>query len=44
MTGYLSQLKSFGRTCGGPGDSVPHYVNDPPYAASSLLAVALKSG
>jgi 3' terminal RNA ribose 2'-O-methyltransferase Hen1 len=27
----------------GPGDSVTHYVNDRPYAASSLLAVALKS-
>jgi len=27
----------------GPGDSVDHYVNDRPYAASSLLAVALKS-
>ena len=26
----------------GPGDSVTHYVNDRPYAASSLLAVALK--
>jgi 3' terminal RNA ribose 2'-O-methyltransferase Hen1 len=26
----------------GPGDSVAHYVNDRPYAASSLLAVALK--
>jgi 3' terminal RNA ribose 2'-O-methyltransferase Hen1 len=26
-----------------PGDSVTHYVNDRPYAASSLLAVALKS-
>jgi 3' terminal RNA ribose 2'-O-methyltransferase Hen1 len=27
----------------GPGDSVTHYVNDRPYAASSLLAVALKA-
>jgi SAM-dependent methyltransferase len=27
----------------GMGDSVTHYVNDRPYAASSLLAVALKS-
>ena len=27
----------------GAGDSVTHYVNDRPYAASSLLAVALKS-
>jgi len=27
----------------GPGDSVTHYVNDRPYSASSLLAVALKS-
>jgi 3' terminal RNA ribose 2'-O-methyltransferase Hen1 len=26
----------------GPADSVTHYVNDRPYAASSLLAVALK--
>jgi 3' terminal RNA ribose 2'-O-methyltransferase Hen1 len=26
----------------GPGDSVTHYVNDRPYAASSLFAVALK--
>jgi 3' terminal RNA ribose 2'-O-methyltransferase Hen1 len=26
----------------GSGDSVTHYVNDRPYAASSLLAVALK--
>jgi 3' terminal RNA ribose 2'-O-methyltransferase Hen1 len=26
----------------GPGDSVTHYVNDRPYAGSSLLAVALK--
>jgi 3' terminal RNA ribose 2'-O-methyltransferase Hen1 len=26
----------------GPGDSVTHYVNDRPYAASSLLAVAVK--
>jgi 3' terminal RNA ribose 2'-O-methyltransferase Hen1 len=26
----------------GTGDSVTHYVNDRPYAASSLLAVALK--
>jgi 3' terminal RNA ribose 2'-O-methyltransferase Hen1 len=26
----------------GPGDSVTHYVNDRPYAASSLLSVALK--
>jgi 3' terminal RNA ribose 2'-O-methyltransferase Hen1 len=26
----------------GQGDSVTHYVNDRPYAASSLLAVALK--
>jgi SAM-dependent methyltransferase len=26
----------------GPGDCVTHYVNDRPYAASSLLAVALK--
>lgn len=25
-----------------PGDSVTHYVNDRPYAASSQLAVALK--
>jgi 3' terminal RNA ribose 2'-O-methyltransferase Hen1 len=27
----------------GRGDSVTHYVNDRPYAASSLLAVALKA-
>ncbi|MGH3280482.1 MAG: 3' terminal RNA ribose 2'-O-methyltransferase Hen1, partial [Trebonia sp.] len=27
----------------GPGDSVTHYVNDRPYAASSLLAVAIKA-
>jgi 3' terminal RNA ribose 2'-O-methyltransferase Hen1 len=27
----------------GMGDSVTHYVNDRPYAASSLLAVALKT-
>jgi 3' terminal RNA ribose 2'-O-methyltransferase Hen1 len=27
----------------GPGDSVTQYVNDRPYAASSLLSVALKS-
>jgi 3' terminal RNA ribose 2'-O-methyltransferase Hen1 len=26
----------------GPGDGITHYVNDRPYAASSLLAVALK--
>src|SRR5215472_857428 len=26
----------------GPGDAITHYVNDRPYAASSLFAVALK--
>ena len=29
--------------CAGAADSVTHYVNDRPYAASSLLAVALKA-
>jgi 3' terminal RNA ribose 2'-O-methyltransferase Hen1 len=30
------------RRSGGPGEGITHYVNDRPYAASSLLAVALK--